>query len=223
MGRYEAGTTVSSGSGIRGELLIKEGVAPYNNIKWGNSMTDPKGGAVEVSKEMYKDNDSVTSTLIYGVQWDAIMQFIDPKYKNEDGTITGIVKNSTGRGNYNEDENQNDWRGTQAITGASADYKVKNIYDLAGNIYEWTMEFYIDNTNSFRVFRGGHLTRTGFDLPISVRSTAQPSEAYSKYYGFRTTLYIAPPEAGKEVSEKPDEWTSDKVTPITDGEGGVIP
>ena len=75
VGRYESGTTAESGTGIRGNLVIKQGVNVYNNIKWGNSSTDVTGGAVEVASKMYsKENgDSVTSTLIYGIQWDAIM------------------------------------------------------------------------------------------------------------------------------------------------------
>ena len=69
VGRYEAGTTASSGTGIRGDLVVKQGANVYNNIKWGNSMTDATGGAVEVAKSMYskEEGDSVTSTLIYGV------------------------------------------------------------------------------------------------------------------------------------------------------------
>ena len=61
------------------------------------------------------------------------MQFIDSGYKNEDGTLTSYVADSTGRGNYNEDKNTNDWKGSPTVTGASADYAEKNIYDLAGN------------------------------------------------------------------------------------------
>ena len=142
VGRYEAGTTADSGTGIRGDLVIKQGANVYNNIKWGNSMTDATGGAVEISKNFDTERGytSVTSTLIYGVQWDAIMQFIDSGYRNEDGTLTSYVAGSTGKGNYDEEENTNPWRGNVTVTGASADYAVKNIYDLAGNCWEWTME-----------------------------------------------------------------------------------
>ena len=155
VGRYEAGTTGSNGTGIRGDLVVKQGANVYNYIGWSDSddMTDETGGAVEVAKGMYSKGrgDSVTSTLIYGVQWDAIMQFIDSGYENEDGTLTGYVANSAGRGNYDEDKNTNPWRGDPTVTGASADYEEKNIYDLAGNVFEWTMESY--NTG-IRVVRG---------------------------------------------------------------------
>ena len=161
VGRYEAGVEGSArvdGDGIDDEVIIKQGKNVYNYVGWSNSddMTNETGGAVEVAKRMYsrERGDSVTSTLIYGVQWDAIMQFIDSGYKNEDGTLTSYVADSTGRGNYNEDENNNDWKGSPTVTGASANYAVKNIYDLAGNVDEWTMESC--NTNS-RVLRGRRL------------------------------------------------------------------
>ena len=163
VGRYEAGVEGSArvyGDGIDDDVVIKQGKNVYNYIGWnGNendAMNDEAGGAVEVAKRMYSKErgDSVTSTLIYGVQWDAIMQFIDSGYKNEDGTLTSYVADSTGRGNYNEDKNTNDWKGSPTVTGASADYAEKNIYDLAGNCWEWTMESY--NTYS-RVVRGRRL------------------------------------------------------------------
>ncbi len=161
VGRYEAGgegEERTEGSGINDEIVIKQGKNVYNYIGWSDSenMTVETGGAVELSKNFDTERGytSVTSTLIYGVQWDAIMQFIDSEYKNGDGTLTSYVANSTGRGNYNEDKNTNDWKGSPTVTGASADYAEKNIYDLAGNCWEWTMESY---GTDYRVVRGRRL------------------------------------------------------------------
>ena len=130
----------------------------YNYVGWSNSddMTNETGGAVELSKnfDTKRGYNSVTSTLMYGVQWDAIMQFIDVGYKNVDGTLTSYVADSAGKGNYDEDENANPWRGNVTVTGASESYAVKNIYDLAGNCWEWKMESY--NTD-VRVLRGRQL------------------------------------------------------------------
>ena len=146
VGRYETGVEGSerdSSSEIEDEAIIKQGKNVYNYIKWSSQQyNDETGGAVEVAKRMYqKENgDSVTSTLIYGVQWDAIMAWIDPAYKTGTCTTSSFVRDSRGRGNFDQDENENPWRGELTTTGSSEDYAIKNIYDLAGNVQEYTME-----------------------------------------------------------------------------------
>ena len=156
VGRYEAGTTSerTKSSGITDDVVVKQGKNVYNYIGWSNSddMKVETGGAVQKSKEFASVNNytSVTSTLIYGVQWDAIMQFIDPGYKDENGKLTSFVANSTGKGNYT---------GSLLQTGSSSEYAVKNIYDLAGNVAEWTMESFYDYN---RVCRGRRLRQHGF-------------------------------------------------------------
>ena len=192
VGRYEAGTTETSGSGIRGELVIKQGANVYNDICYatGSALTyDDEGGAVEVARGLYnkKRGDSVTSTLIYGVQWDAVMQFIDSKYKDEDGTLTSFVADSTGKGNYSDDENS----GAPALTGSREEYQQKNIYDLAGNVWEWTMEAYDYDARAMR--GGGYESRlgenTGKKYPASVRD-GMSQDAEPPYCGFRVALYL---------------------------------
>ena len=162
VGRYEAGTTSTRdrNSGITDDVVIKQGKNVYNWIGWSNNGNDDwnddmnveTGGAVQKSKEFASANNytSVTSTLIYGVQWDAIMQFIDSGYKNEDGTLyekNSFVANSTGKGNYVTNYSE---IGSLAQTGSNSDYAVKNIYDLAGNVGEWTMESYSTYNRAYR-------------------------------------------------------------------------
>ena len=71
--RYEA----SEGTGSKAES--KSGAMPWVKIPWGTSMTEiGTTGAVYQAQNMYNDDEhAVTSTLIYGVQWDAIMNWID--------------------------------------------------------------------------------------------------------------------------------------------------
>ena len=139
VGRYEAGTTVTrtEDSGITDPVVIKQGVNVYNYIGWNNSddMINEKGGAVELAKKFADTNGytSVISTLIYGIQWDAIMNFIDPAYATGSCEEDSFVRDSNGKGNYS---------GSPATTGSNANYAVKNIYDLGGNVDEWTMEAY---------------------------------------------------------------------------------
>ena len=199
VGRYEAGTASTeertSSSGITDDVVVKQGANVYNYIGWSNSnnMTNETGGAVQKAKEFANEKGytSVTSTLIYGVQWDAIMAWIEPRYKDKNKAEEllaekNFVADSTGKGNYSEDENANSWKGKVTTTGASDDYDVKNIYDLAGNVYEWTMESY---DTDFRVFRGGNYSYTGSGYPASYRFYCSPADSDGDI-GFRLTLYL---------------------------------
>lgn len=186
VGRYEAGTTASSGTGIRGEVVSKKGANIYNNVKWGNSMTDETGGAVEVARGMYNEEkgDSVTSTLIYGVQWDAIMRWMQ-----DVPNLTGgkYIQDSAGMGWYSDNYASGNATHQTGIDVGDGKNKVKNIYDIAGNVVEWTMESY-STTN--RVYRGGNYNYLGSDDPASVRRLSdRPSSSYTGL-GFRVALYL---------------------------------
>ena len=162
--RFEAGNE-------NGKVVSKKGATVWNNIPWGTSMTEiGTEGAVAKAKGMYTDKSTygVTSTLIYGTQWDAIMAWIDPAYKTSScDTSSSYVANSTGKGNYT---------GEIATCGSSDNYRVKNIYDLAGNVREWTMEAYSANG---RVNRGGGYSYSGSVPPASARSGNGPDGSHS--------------------------------------------
>ena len=144
--RFEAGKE-------NGKVTSRKGVNVWNNIPWGESMTEiGTEGAVSKAKGMYTDKSKyeVTSTLLYGIQWDAIMAWIDPAYKTSSCNIlNSVVANSTGKGNFKIGSQE----GSAKVCGSSDNYRIKNIYDIAGNVYEWTMEAY---SNSGRVHRGGN-------------------------------------------------------------------
>ena len=144
-------------------------------------MTDSAGGAVEKAKGMYADKEKygVTSTLIYGIQWDAIMAWLDPAYTTRSCDANSLfVANSTGKGYYGQS--------SPTTTGSDANYAVKNIYDLAGNVWEWTMEAY---TSTRRVYRGGYYNLSGEYSPASGRYSNTPSGSYGSI-GFRSALYL---------------------------------
>ena len=127
--RFEAGRATN------GQVVSKKGEAVYNSIKWGNA--DETGGAVALARNVYpKDSENeVASTLCYGVQWDAIMNWI-----SKDNNLSKYLTDSSQIGNYSNS-------GSPAKTGANDNYQTKNIYDLAGNVGEWTMENY--NLNNY--------------------------------------------------------------------------
>ena len=186
VGRYEAGTTAEDGgSGIRGALVCKKGANIYYKIKWGNSLTDETDGAVQLARSMYsKENgDSVTSTLIYGIQWDAIMRWM-----KDEPNLTGgkYVKDSTDMGWYYNNSGNTDHKAGTDINENKSNC-VKNIYDLGGNVAEWTMESY--NGIAITV-RGGRFNSSSSANPASSRFYCMPSDESNMILGFRVTLYL---------------------------------
>ena len=136
IGRYEAGNDGSNNA------ISKKGVNVYNNIGWNNdgTMETETGGAVEKARnfDTQSGHTNVTSTLVYGVQWDAVMRWI-----SKDNNLKGYLTDSSDIGNYSGDLN--------STTGSNDKYQMKHIYDLAGNVYEWTMEAF---STYYRVSRG---------------------------------------------------------------------
>ena len=141
IGRYEAGKDKTDAT----KAVSQKGVNVYNGIKWGNSMTDETGGAVEKARnfDTQSGHTNVTSTLVYGVQWDAVMRWLSRGTEEEQGWLT----NSNGKGNYYDNDSTNN----PAKTGSNDNYQMKHMYDLAGNVSEWTMEALSTNV---RVIRG---------------------------------------------------------------------
>ena len=185
--RYEAGKENIDGIDT---VVSKKGATVWNNIAWGDSMTEiGSKGAVAKAQGMYNDYSTyaVTSTLVYGTQWDAIMTWIDPNYKTSNcDKENSFVANSTGKGNYNEEENTNEWKNRVTTCGSSDNYRVKNIYDLAGNVDEWTMESY--STNS-RINRGGSYDDPRLFAPASIRGSIDLTSELDNV-GFRVALYL---------------------------------
>ena len=72
-------------------------------------------------------------------------------------------------------------------TGASENTNKMNIYDLAGNEYEWTLEKN-SNTDNSCSSRGGSHYSTGFDYPVSHRYDS-PITNRGNSIGLRVSLY----------------------------------
>ena len=196
--RYEAGdldvtsmrTTYTTGAHT---VVSRKGAFVYNYVGWGTSMTDitsdvidssnnNKGkGAVYLSQNMYVENNNYTTSLIYGVQWDATLRWLSDKYNVSDSRSWGNYYNSTGDAATNSGSSKMNY-----TTGRSEAWKAKNIYDLAGNVWEWTME--ADSTVN-RVLRGGVFYSGGGVYPASFRYNYGPIFT-NNYYGFRPALYL---------------------------------
>ena len=167
-GTYNTETKQWEGNG---KVVSKKGATIYNYIGWSDSrdMTIETGGAVEKARGMYPGH----STLIYGVQWDAVMRWI-----SNDSALSAFLTNSTGKGNYDSSG--------PITTGSNSAYQMKNIYDMAGNVWEWTIETPFELA---RVLRGGGYGGIGSSYPISNRSGSNPADAGAGI-GFRPALYV---------------------------------
>ena len=181
-GFYVARFEASEGTGSKAES--KPGVEPWRYIEWGNSMTEiGTEGAVYKSQNMYTDKNTygVTSTLIYGAQWDAIMNWLDPKYS------TATAKDPCDPESIVVKSEYGNHSGDVANCGAYDNDKLKNIYDLCGNLGEWTMEAY---SSVSRVGRGGDFLNSGSEAPVSIRYYYDPDGDGYSIIGFRPALYL---------------------------------
>ena len=127
-----------------------------------------------------KVNDNVATSMLWGCQWDATMKWMQTSTNSE---VANFPTNSTGKGNY---------QGTQGSTnkviptGSNSSYSVNNIYDMAGNVYDWTIEAVLTNS---RVIRGGCYYATASTTPASYSAYNVPLFSNSNS-GCRSTLYI---------------------------------
>ena len=169
IGRFEAGvrsTTLRNGATKALTVVCKKGVAPYNYVPWGKPMNDAsevsgQSGAVYLAKRFASQYNytSVTSTLTYGCEWDAMCRYI------------GASQRKTPKKDRPE------------LTGSVASDVSKNIYDLAGNCHEWTMEA---ENPKYRVRRGGSYD---YAAPVRHRYHSVPTY-YTDDISFRPALYI---------------------------------
>ena len=149
VGRYETGWNEEKGVVVSKSGVPMIGVTLLES-SWATSATSNGNkatwyGLYKKQKELYKKNSSssVVSGMIYGCQWDAIMNWM---LSSADDDVRTFVSNSTGKGNYN---------GIRENTGGTG-YDVNNIFDLAGNYYEWTREA---SGTGRRVLRGSDAFR----------------------------------------------------------------
>ena len=150
-----------------------------------------KTGATQTNKnwwELYKNcttlasGSKVKTRMIWGLQWDATCNWLD----NSGFSIT----DSSTWGNYRD--NTADGHGSKQNTGFSENWKANNIYDFAGNCYEFTQEA---SSTTYRALRGGYYNfcnSYGSSYPASTRGNdPDPTSTYS-YLGSRPTLYLIP-------------------------------
>ena len=177
IGRYEAGipegdTSPSNKTGIP---VSKKGATVWTVIDYTNS---------KASAESMISNEYVQTGLLTGKAWDTTCNWIKDSLSSINASAS--LTDSRYYGNYNNSlAPANENSGTKRTAGFNENWKVKNIYDLAGNVWEWTSEA----NDSYFISRGGSYSNSGIENPVSLRNHGM------SYYagvdlGFRVRLYI---------------------------------
>ena len=190
IGRFEAGDKESteaktmrvSGASQTNTITIKKDQVPYNYITQANAKTKAEG------MDTVQGYITATTKLVSSYAWDTAISYIQIKnsdygtnspegnyYNSDSFTYTDITGAS-------QTKNNNSY--TLIPTGQTT--AVSNIYDMGGNLYEYTTESYSNGDNHY-VIRGGNFYG-GYDrYPAGYRNVSDGT-AFSGY-GFRVTLY----------------------------------
>jgi competence protein ComGC len=190
IGRYEVGTETArlSGSNALTTPIIQRDKYPYNFVTCSQAQT--------LAKQLATGGKQ--GSLMFGIQWDLVLKFIEEKGAK---TQAELKVDSSSWGNYKDvsfdikreqglytisPNSSGSWKTTSnytkpsskalLTTGATDRNSALGIYDLAGNVYEWTLENSTD-TYSPCAIRGGHYGYNGSDHPASGRSYCSPAAA----------------------------------------------
>ena len=120
-------------------------------------------------------SDKVKTRMIWGCQWDVACNFIANKGDKKsirDSSTWGNHSNYNTANSYTEGtEGYEENAGSKQNTGSSENWKANNIYDLAGNCWEWTQEA---GSTDGRAYRGGYYNGYGSSYPASACSFNNP-------------------------------------------------
>ena len=167
IGRYELTGTVDNPTVQKGQEVLTADIA-------GNWYYLKKACTNLVSSEYAQ------TTMVYGNQWDEVMSWLVSTGAKTDAEVN---EDSSSWGNYNT---ASGGTGSKQVSGYSETWKANNIYDLAGNCWEWTQEAY---SNNRRVGRGGNYYDSDSTRPASDRGNDEPTSSIN-YDTSRPTLYI---------------------------------
>ena len=191
IGRYEAGDKDSteastpalrtSSSSTSNKISIKANQAPYNYVTITQAVSLAEGFA---TKQGYK----AKTKLVSSYAWDTTISFLQ-KVNSDYGSSSeeGNYKNITFSYTDITGASQTKASGSEVLVPTGQTTPVCNIYDMGGNVWEWTTESY-SNTNSPSALRGGGCNHNFANSPAGIRSHS--SGTANADLGFRLTLFM---------------------------------
>ena len=173
IGRYETGNLKSNTSA---KPVVVKGNKDIRDVNWYYMYQNSKKVAA---------NNNVVSTMIWGSMWDRALIWLTETGEKTYEEIT----NSTTWGNYSDSTGAAATNsGSRQPTGTNEAWKANNIYDLAGNVAEWTIEA---GLTRYRVNRGGSYSGSGSYGPSSIRDLGSYPSNAGGGDGARLAFYVA--------------------------------
>ena len=188
IGRYEAGDKenteakkLRNSNNVTKTVTIKANQAPYNYVTRTQAISLAESFA---TKQGYK----AKTKLVSSYAWDTTIAFLQ-KVNSDYGS-------SSEEGNYKDTTfSYTDITGASQTKSSSSSVLIPtgqttpvcNIYDMGGNVWEWTTESY-SSTNYPYAIRGGSLNYGFAFFPAGYRHY-DSDNAYD-YIGFRLTLFM---------------------------------
>ena len=188
IGRYEAGDkestvakTLRSSNDVTKTVTIKANQAPYNNVRRTQAVSLAEGFA---TKQGYK----AKTKLVSSYAWDttiAFLQKVNSDYgsSSEEGNYTDTKFSYTDITGASQTKASN----SQVLVPTGQTTPVCNIYDMGGNVWEWTTESCSDTSSPY-ARRGGYYDSFFATYPAGFRDGY--SDRANDIIGFRLTLFM---------------------------------
>ena len=188
IGRYEAGDkenteakTLRSSNDVTKTVTIKANQAPYNNVTKTQAISLAEGFA---TKQGYKAKTKLASSYA----WDTTIAFMQ-KVNSDYGSSSeeGNYKDTTFSYTDITGARQTKAKNSNVLVPTGQTTPVCNIYDMGGNVFEWTTES-CSNTDYPYARRGGFYYYIFANIPAGFRDDG--SDDADDGDGFRLTLFM---------------------------------